>query len=705
MDPVRTSTAETVRPADIDLGDPSLYFNRDLSLVEFVRRVLEQAKDPRVPLLERLRFLSISSTNLDEFFEIRVSGIKQQIELGATRPPGPDGRWPRELLNAVGTACQGIVAEQYRVLNQMLLPALAQQGIEVLARPTWNEAMRAFVREYFMTQVQPVLTPIGIDPSHPFPQIQNKSLNFIVELEGTDAFGRHGGIAIVNVPRALPRVIPVPDEVCATPHSFVLLSSVVHAHLDELFPGMEIGSCHQFRVTRNSDLWVDEEEVDDLLRALKGELPRRKYGDAVRLEVALNCPKRITDFLLREFRLDEKDLYSVDGPVNLGRLSQVYGAVDRPDLKYKVFVPNVPAGVEAESDVFATLRARNVVLHHPYESFAPIIELLRRAARDPQVLAIKQVLYRTGAESAIVEALVDAALAGKEVTVVVELRARFDEQANIDAATRMQEAGVNVVYGIVGFKTHAKLLMIVRREDGGVRRYCHVGTGNYHPGTARAYTDFGFLSADRDLGEDLHQIFTQLTGLGKVRPTRRIVQAPFHLHEFMVEKIRAEADAAARGRPAWIKAKMNALTEASVIRELYAASQKGVPIDLVVRGACCLRPGLPGVSDTIRVRSIIARFLEHHRVFAFANNGDPQVLIGSADFMSRNFFRRVETVLPLFETEHKKRVLREGLDLYLQDDQQAWLLGSDGSYTRAPSDSEPLSAQARLLAELANFVE
>ncbi|QDU84805.1 Polyphosphate kinase [Planctomycetes bacterium Pla163] len=690
---------------NVDLDAPEFYFNRDLSLVEFNRRVLEQAKDPRVPLLERLRFLSISSTNLDEFFEIRVSGVKQQIELGATRPPGPDGRYPRELLKALSDACQELVGEQYRVLNNVILTELAEHGIELMARAEWGADLSEWVRCYFAAQVQPVLTPIGIDPSHPFPQILNKSLNFIVELDGTDAFGRHGGIGIVNVPRSLPRVIEVPEEVAGRPNVFVLLSSVIHAHVDELFHGMRVGSCHQFRVTRNSDLWVDEEEVDDLLRALKGELPRRKYGDAVRLEVAATCPQRIVDFLLSEFRLDERDLYAVDGPVNLGRLGQVYSAVDRPDLKYRPFVPATPQGLEVESDVFKTLSSRSVVLHHPYESFAPVIELLRRAARDPQVLAIKQVLYRTGSESAIVEALIDAALAGKEVSVVVELRARFDEQENIDLATRMQEAGVNVVYGIVGYKTHAKLLLIVRREDGGVRRYCHLGTGNYHPGTARAYTDLGLLTSDPEIGNDVHQIFTQLTGLGKVQPSTRIVQAPFHLHEFMVERIRAEAERARKGETAWIKAKMNALTEASIIHELYAASRAGVEIDLIVRGACCLRPGVEGVSDRIRVRSVVGRFLEHHRVFAFGNGGEPAVFAASADFMSRNFFRRVETCFPLLDRELAARVLRECLDLFLEDDQQSWLLQPDGSYVRSRAENAGPSAQAVLLEELAGVVE
>ncbi|MEZ5977009.1 MAG: polyphosphate kinase 1 [Planctomycetota bacterium] len=700
-DPVVTEGAQAP-----PLDDPSLYFNRDLSLVEFNRRVLEQAKDERVPSLERLRFLAISSTNLDEFFEIRVSGLKQQIELGATRPPGPDGRWPRDLLRDVSEACQSLVREQYRVLNENVLPKLAEQGIELLARPVWDDRVREWVRDFFDAQVAPVLTPIGIDPSHPFPQILNKSLNFIVELDGTDAFGRRGGIAVVNVPRSLPRVIPVPADVASAPHTFVLLSSVVHAHVDELFTGMQVTSCHQFRVTRNSDLWVDEEEVDDLLRALKGELPRRKYGDAVRLEVAENCPARIVAFLLREFRLDERDLYTVDGPVNVGRLAQIYQAVDRPDLKFPPFAPSVPRGLDADSDTFATLRERSVVLHHPYESFAPVIELLRKAARDPFVLAIKQVLYRTGSDSAVVEALIDAAQNGKEVTAVVELRARFDEQANIDAATRMQEAGVNVVYGIVGYKTHAKLLLVVRREDGVVRRYCHLGTGNYHPGTARAYTDFGLLTSDAVIGEDLHELFTQLTGLGKVRPTEKVVQAPFHLHEFVLERIRAEIENAKAGREAWVRCKLNALTETAVVRELYAASQAGVEVDLVVRGACSLRPGVPGVSDRIRVRSIVGRFLEHHRVIAFANGGSPVVYLGSADFMSRNFFRRVETVFPVEEGELSARVLREGLELYLEDDVNAWNLRTDGTYARAESQGDAtVCAQETLLRELAGFAE
>ena len=691
----------------LDLRSQDLYFNRELSLLEFNQRVLAQATDTSNPLLERLRFLTICSTNLDEFFEIRVAGLRQQVDAGVVRPTGPDGAMPRELLGRIAQRAQTLVSEQYRVLNEELLPELASEGIHVLARDVWTERQAQWVKRYFRREVQPILTPMAIDPAHPFPKLVNKSLTFMVELSGKDAFGRNDGLAAVNVPRPLPRLIPLPKSVARGPHSFVLLSSVIHAHIGELFPGMNVEGCYQFRVTRNSDLWVEEEEVDDLLHALEGELPRRNYGDAVRLEVAENCPAELSEFLLREFGLGEQDLYIVSGPVNLHRLAAMLDLIDRSDLKFERFVAGYPRRLAPGNDLFAEVRAHDVLLHHPYQSFQPVVDLLRQAAADPDVLAIKQTLYRTAEKSTVVDALIDAAEAGKEVTAVVELRARFDEQANIDLANRMQSAGVNVVYGIVGYKTHAKMMLIVRREGRGLRRYVHLGTGNYHPGTARAYTDLGYLTCDKVVAEDVHQLFLQMTGMGRARRLKKLLQAPFTLHRTLIELIDAEAEEARAGRPASIRAKMNSLTEESIIRSLYRASQAGVTIELIVRGACCLRPGVPGVSENIRVRSIIGRFLEHHRIYAFHAAGEDLVYASSADFMARNLFRRVEACFPVEEPELKRRVAKETLSLPMKDNTQAWVLAADGSYKapRRPTRGRVRSSQRELLGLLSELVD
>ena len=684
-----------------NLDDPGLYINRELSLLAFNRRVLELARDEDMPLLERLRFLCISSSNLDEFFEIRVAGLKQQIELGISTA-GPDGMNPQQQFEAVQAEAHELVDLQYRVLNEELIPALAREGIRFARRTHWNEAQRQWLHRHFRREVLPVLSPIGIDPAHPFPRILNKSLNFIITLEGKDAFGREGGIAVVQAPRSLPRIIPLPESIASTDYEFVFLSSIIHAFVEELFPGMKVTGCYQFRVTRNSDLFVDEEEIQDLKRALEGELPSRNYGAAVRLEVADNCSRTAIDFLLSQFHLGEADLYQVNGPVNLRRLLAVPDLVDRPDLKFPPFTPALPEAVQERESLFEAIAAADILLHHPYQSFQPVIELVRQAADDPQVLAIKQTLYRTGDRSALVEALERAARNGKEVTVVVELKARFDEEANIRLASRLQEAGAHVVYGVVGYKTHAKMLLIVRRERGRIRRYVHLGTGNYHAGTARAYTDFGLMSADRDLGEDVHRIFQELTGLGRSIRLRRILQAPFTLHKGMMERIEREIEHARAGRRARIAARMNALIEPEIIKALYRASQAGVRVDLVVRGICALRPGIPGVSDNIRVRSVMGRFLEHSRVFRFHNDGEEEVFISSADWMPRNFFRRIETCVPILDPQLRRRVVQEGLSLYLSDNTGAWALRRDGSYRRlSPGKGRPRNAQQELLELLA----
>jgi len=683
---------------EIDLKQPDLYFNRLLSLLEFNRRVLAQAQDPDTPLLERLKFLCICTANMDEFFEVRVSGVKHKAEAGSVQAES-DNRSPQEILKAISATSHELVDEQYRVLNEELIPSLAEQDIRFIRRAHWTDAQTEWLREYFEDELLPVLSPLGLDPAHPFPKVLNKSLNFIISLEGKDAFGRNSGFAIVQAPRALPRVIQLPrDGEDNGPWDFVFLSSVIHAFVDQLFPGMKIKGCFQFRVTRNSDLFVDEEEVDDLLRALEGELPSRRYGEGIRLEVAANCSEELANFLLRKFELGPDDLYQVDGPVNLNRLMAVYDLVDRPELKFPSFTPGLPADFSRSGNIFKYLRKRELLLHHPYQSFAPVIELVNQASTDPDVLAIKQTLYRTGPDSAIVDHLVRAAREGKEVTVVIELRARFDEEANIALANRLQEAGVHVVYGVVGHKTHAKMLLVVRREGRKLRHYVHLGTGNYHSRTARLYSDYGLFTSDKQIGEDVHRLFLQLTSLGRFSELKRLLQSPFTLQETIVQRIHREAEHARAGREARIIVKVNSLTETGVIQALYQASQAGVQIDLIVRGMCCLRPGVHGVSENIRVRSIIGRFLEHTRVFYFHNDGKSDLYASSADWMERNFFRRVETAFPLLDEEARRRVLLD-LDCYLRDNTQAWALQPDGRYVRLqPGDGEaPYSAQRALL--------
>jgi len=684
-----------------DFKQPELYINRELSLLEFNRRVLEQAKDENTPLLERLRFLCISCTNLDEFFEVRVASLKQKIELGSVQADA-DNMAPNEVLNAISHNAQQIVAEQYRVLNDVLIPSLAEKDVYFIRRDEWSSDQKKWLYGFFTEEVLPLLSPLGLDPAHPFPRILNKSLNFIVSLKGKDAFGRNSGMAVVQAPRVLSRLIMLPTDIAEHRNSFVFLSSIIHAFVDELFPGMKISNCHQFRITRNSDLFVDEEEVDDLLRAVEGELLSRRFGDVVRLEVADNCPNSAIQFLLKQFELTENDIYQVNGPVNLNRLGEIYDVVDRPELKFPAFTPSLPAKIRSKSNLFEAIAKDDILLHHPFESFVPVVDFVRKAASDPNVLTIKQTLYRTGVSSAIVDALVNAAKRGIEVTVVIELRARFDEEANITLASRLQEAGVHVVYGVVGYKTHAKLCLVVRREGKKLRHYVHLGTGNYHSRTARIYTDYGLMTCDKSIGEDVHKIFHQLTSLGKVSKLDKLLQSPFSLHSTLLEKISREIKNAEQGLHARIIFKVNSLVEKSIIQELYRASNAGVSIDLIVRGICCLRPGLPEASTNIRVRSIIGRFLEHTRVYYFQNNETPEVYGSSADCMERNLFRRVEIAFPIENKTLRERVIHD-LDYYLKDNQQAWILQPDGSYVRLQADEqEPaFSAQMTLLDELA----
>jgi len=677
---------------DIDLQLPKLYINRELSFLEFNQRVLEQAKDARIPLLERVRFLCISCANLDEFFEIRVAGLRELLEAGAVQVSA-DGLSVPEQLKSIRARAVRLVDEQYQLLNDVLMPELARNGVVFVEPETWTEAQAAWLADYFAREVEPVLSPLALDPARPFPKILNKSLNFAVVVTGEDGFGRNSGLAVVQAPRSLPRLIKLPDELGS--RNFVFLGTIVEAFVSKLFDGMNLRGCYQFRVTRNSDLFVEQEEVDDLLRAVEGELASRRYGDAVRLETAHDCPDEILTYLLAQFALAGEDLYKVSGPVNLNRLMAVYDLVDRPELKYAAFAPSIIERLKMGNDIFATLRAGDVLLHHPFQSFAPVVDFLKQAASDPHVLAIKQTLYRTGSDSTIVGALADAAAAGKDVTVIIELRARFDEEANIELATKLQEAGAHVMYGVFGFKTHAKLIMVVRREEKGLRRYCHLGTGNYHAKTARLYTDYGLLTADESMGEDIHEIFLQLTGLTRVPRLRKLLHAPFSLQLALLAKIEREAQHARAGRKAHIIAKLNSLTEPAVIHALYKASRAGVQVDLIVRGVCCLRPGIPGVSDHIQVRSIVGRFLEHSRVYFFENAGAHEVYCGSADWMDRNLHRRIEVAFPVDAPELKTRVI-DDLKSYLEDNVQAWILQSDGLYTRAAGDGQN-SAQMRLL--------
>lgn len=678
------------------------YINRELSLLEFNRRVLEQAADETVPILERLRFLCISCTNLDEFFEVRVAAMKQHLEIGSPFA-GPDKASPQEVLDEIRHRSLILVGQQYDMLNNVILPKLASEHINFVHRGDWTAPQKNWLSHYYHDEIVPVLTPLTLDPSRPFPRILNKSLNFVVRLDGKDAFGRRRHRAIVQAPRSLPRIIRLPDKL-AEPgcDNYVFLSSIIHAHVAELFPGMNVEGCYQFRVTRNSNLYVDNEEVEDLVHALEGQLEASRYGAAVRLEISDRCPKDLCDFLLNHFHLEQADLFTVDGPVNLNRLSTVCDKANRPDLLYPPFTPGMPAALKTDADIFSVIRKRNVLLQHPYQSFTPVIEFVGAAAADPQVLAIKQTLYRTGSDSPIVDHLVNAARAGKEVTVVVELMARFDEAENIFSANRLQEAGAHVVYGLVGFKTHAKMSMVVRREQDGIRRYVHLGTGNYHPGTTRVYTDYGYLSSNQKLGEDVHKIFMQLTSLTAATDLAKILVAPFEIFDALVQKVEREIEHARAGKKTRIIAKLNALTEPQIIDKLYEASCAGIRIDLIVRGICSLRPGIPGLSENIHVRSIVGRFLEHSRVYFFRNDGKEEYYCSSADWMDRNFFRRNEACFPVRQKPLKQRLMKD-LKLFLADNTQAWELRGDGSYHKVQTTGEkPVTAQEKLLKQLAN---
>ncbi len=676
----------------------SIYLNRELSQLAFNRRVLAQAEDKSIPLLERLRYLCIVSSNLDEFFEVRIASLlaHNRMQGAQTEPPSLAAA-----LERTGDECHAIIERQYNLLNNEILPRLAEAGIELLRHTDRNEEQRAWVKDYFDREVRPLLTPIGLDPAHPFPQVVNKSLNFIVELSGKDAFGRGAGIAILKAPRVLPRVIRLPDRLSKKGvASFCLLSSVIHAHIADLFTGREVIAYSQFRVTRNSDLWVDEEEVKNLRQALQSELHSRQFGFAVRLEVSRNCPRHLADFLLGQFSIPRSRLYAVDGPVNMVRLLELINGVKQPDLHFPPFHPGILPRL-ADGDMFTALKQQDVLLHHPFQSFQPVVEFIRTAAFDPNVVAIKQTIYRTGMNSDLMEALIAAAHRGKEVTVIVELMARFDEEANINWAEKLERAGAQVVYGVVGLKTHAKLALVLRREDNELQRFAHLGTGNYHPTTTKHYTDFGLLTAHPGLTAEVNEVFIHLTSLTKPKKLQYLWLAPFDLQKEIIRAIKNEADIAKQGKPARIIAKMNALLDESVIRALYAASSDGVKIDLIVRGACALRPGVPGLSENIRVRSIVGRFLEHSRIYYFRNNLAHDVYLASADWMNRNLFRRVEVAFPVLDKTLKKQVIAHGLNPYLKDNMNAWELAADGKYhRRKPRGKQHAFCAQQYLAQL-----
>lgn len=684
--------------------DPSeLYINRELSMLEFNKRVLALAQDPSLPLLERLRFLCITCTNLDEFFEIRVAALKQRMEIGALAQ-GPEQLPAAEVFQRMRTEMLDVVREQYELLNGELFPQLAEAGVNFVRSEDWTKEQSEWLHNYFNEQVVPVLTPLTFDPSRPFPRLLNKSLNFVVRLHGKDAYGRRRHRGMLQAPRSLPRIIPLPDEISGNgSHDFVFLSSVIRMHVEQLFPGLSVDGCYQFRVTRNSNLYVDEEEVSDLVGALEGQLEASRYGDAVRIEVGHECPPDLQEFLLNHFMLDEHDMYLVDGPVNLNRLATVCEIDDLPDLLYPPFMQGIPKEIGEKQSVLAALKKNNVLLFHPFQSFAPVIEFIRQASVDPDVLAIKITLYRSGPNSPIVDHLVSAARAGKEVTVVIELMARFDEAANIGLANRLQEAGAHVVYGLVGYKTHAKMTLVVRREKGELKRYVHLGTGNYHHGTSKVYTDYGYFSSEKKLGEDVHKVFMQLTSLTEAEDLKLMLTSPFNLFDGVIEKIRREAEHAKAGREARIIAKVNALNEKHVVQELYAASQAGVKIDLIIRGVCSLRPGVPGLSDNIRVVSILGRFLEHSRVYYFQNGDDEEFYCASADWMDRNLLKRNESCFPVRQKALRKRLMKD-LQLYLDDNSNAWELQGDGSYKRVTQSDgdEVISSQDTFLEWYAN---
>ena len=671
---------------------PPVFLNRDRSILAFNERVLDWARRSEVPLLERLRYLCIVSSNLDEFFEVRVAPHLTALQAGDQK-----GDYTVQSFTDIASTAQGLVAQQYTLYNEALMPAFKKHGIEIISHGDRNAAHRRWVNDYFEREVRPLLIPVGLDPAHPFPQVANKSLNFIVRLSGKDAFGRHNEIAIVKVPRVLPRLIRMPEKVAGKKTLFVSLSSVIRAHLHSLFPGREVGQFSQFRVTRHSDLAVDEDDVQNLRTALRQGLQHRHYGQAVRLEVSAGCSEFLSDFLLQQFDLPALALYRVHGPVNLVRLSQLIDLVHAPELCFAPHQAAYPVQLTPGQGFFDRLKLGDVLIHQPYESFDGVLDFLREAVADPQVLAIKQTIYRTGADSRLIDLLREAVRVGKEVTAVVELKARFDEEANINWAESLESVGAQVVYGVVGLKTHAKMLLITRREGKVMRRYGHLSTGNYNPRTARLYTDFSYLTADTQLTTDMENVFVHLAGQSRLSRLNKLWMAPFYLHKRFIEKIESVAEAARQGQPGRIVAKMNALTDEALMQALIRAGQAGVKVDLIVRGACMLPAQRPGLTENIRVRSIIGRFLEHARVFYFRSGGSEEVYLSSADWMNRNMLRRIELAWPVTDADLKQRLIDECLVSQLHDGRDAWDMAPDGTYMRVDPERPGHSAQAALM--------
>ena len=678
----------------MDFSDRSLFINRELSWLEFNQRVLDQAFDPSNPILERLKFLCIVSSNLDEFFEVRVAGLKQQRQTHASEA-GPDGLSASETLALVSERVRKMVDDQYLCWREQILPGLEAQRIRFHKYPDVASHEKKHFAEFYEKTIYPVLTPIAVDPSHPFPQLLNKSLNVIVELDGE---GLETDIAVVQAPRILPRVVPF--SVNKDGDDYVFLGNIIQEHLASLFKGVTVKGAHLFRVTRNSNLYFDEEEAQNLLHAIEEELRKVKRGAAVRLEVQDDCPEPVVARLLEIFNLEEEDVFRINGPLNFSRLMPLALQIDRPELRYKRFSPCTVVSLDTESDIFFHIRKGDILLHHPYDNFQTVVDFLAQAAEDPAVLAIKQTLYRTSSDSPIVQSLIEAAKNGKQVTAVIELKARFDEAANIKWARMMREAGVDVVYGVAGLKTHAKAMLIIRSEGDGIRRYAHLGTGNYHPSTAKIYTDLSLLTCREEITTDLAEAFNCLTGVSKFPGLHQLLVAPWSLFPAFQQMIENEIDHAKAGRPAGIYAKVNSLVEEGIIESLYRASAAGVPIRLLVRGMCAIRVGVPGVSDNIEVRSIVGRFLEHSRIFRFENGGSPKIYLGSADWMPRNLFRRVETVFPIVQ-ERMITHVEEILEWFWKDNVKAKVMQPDGTYAPrilAPGE-QPFDAQAEFLAD------
>ena len=676
------------------LDNPDYYINREFTALAFNERVLQLEKDERIPLLERMRYLCICSSNLDEFFEIRVAGLKEKVAI-SSRKVSIDGLYAEEVLSQLSKKTHLLIDELYTIFNNKLLPAMQKENIHFYDTEDWTDDIHLWAKHYFKNEVLPIVSPIALDLAHPFPRLFNKSLNFIASLSGTDAFDRNINYAVIHAPRSLPRIIHLPSELCEKGSYFVYLSSIIKTHIHSFFPGMEIEDCYAFRLTRNSDLFLRDEEVEDLAAAVQRELFSRHYGHVVRLEIDKQCPDTITDFLLQKYHLRHDDVYYCDGPVNIQRYLSAVNKIDRPDLNYPVFTAQYPNFPKYKHNLFNILDEQDILLHHPFQSFEVVVDFVRQAATDPTVLAIKQTLYRTHFNSIMVQTLVEAARSGKEVTAVIELRARFDEESNLKLANRLHEAGVLVLYGVVGFKTHAKMTLVVRRVLGKLKRYVHLGTGNYHEETAKHYTDLGLLTAHPAITADIQIIFQQLTGLGKTIKLKELCHSPFTLQKNLLQLIDQCSLAASNGQEAEIMIKVNGLTDIVMIQALYLASQAGVKISLIVRSVCCLRPGIRGISENIRVVSIVGRFLEHHRVYYFRSGAEERYYCSSADLMERNLYNRIEVMFPILDEACRKRIKNEFFKNYLKDNRDAWEMRSDGTYK--PMRNGTYSAQEKLL--------